>query len=454
MSDHKRKAPAAGQPITRHPLFPAIVALWTGAILAVASLAVPPSLVEGLIQPLRIDRIVPMAAPPLGTTARVLIALAATGFGGILGGIAAFRLARPPRDAAAPARTVAAAKPADREPEIAPPVAEKPSGRRRSLALESRAPERQSDKRDAGRPGILNLAELDLAEFEPAADPAKADAGDADAPPLRPNALFDAFSHDIAPSDDGTEAVAELAEAPVEDTAFPAEAGSPETGAPLAARTPTDRIASAALADLSPVELLERLALAMAHRKERTRTTAPLQLPETAPVVADQDALPEQPLDLDPQLPAGQDAPLVHVPAALRPIDIDAFADADGDDALPGYIPPRSIAIAPGNAADVPPNSYSSLLDLSRPGTGKPRTFQPDITGDDADPAQSVVAFPAEDARPFERPGANTSAGAQPSADDTPGGRRFDGPGGDDPEDTERALRKALETLQRMSGAA
>ena len=58
-----------------------------------------------------------MAAPPLGTTARVLIALAATGFGGILGGIAAFRLARPPRDAAAPARTVAAAKPADREPE-------------------------------------------------------------------------------------------------------------------------------------------------------------------------------------------------------------------------------------------------------------------------------------------------------------------------------------------------
>lgn len=81
-----RKAAApARQPLTRHPLFPAIVALWFGALFGLGSLAIRPSLIEALVLKTKLDLIVPAASPPLGITARILLALALAVFGAAIG---------------------------------------------------------------------------------------------------------------------------------------------------------------------------------------------------------------------------------------------------------------------------------------------------------------------------------------------------------------------------------
>ena len=94
MSKSKRK-PATAKPITSNPLFPAVVALWFGALFGLGSLAVRPSLLENLVLGSHIDLIVPAAAPPLGITARILLALAMAALGAVLGIVLARRLARP-----------------------------------------------------------------------------------------------------------------------------------------------------------------------------------------------------------------------------------------------------------------------------------------------------------------------------------------------------------------------
>ncbi|HNN56270.1 MAG TPA: hypothetical protein PKG84_08010, partial [Novosphingobium sp.] len=80
MAKQKRK-PAKAKPITANPLFPAVVALWFGALFGLGSLAIRPTLIETLVMKSRIDLIVPAAAPPLGLTARMLIALILAAFG-------------------------------------------------------------------------------------------------------------------------------------------------------------------------------------------------------------------------------------------------------------------------------------------------------------------------------------------------------------------------------------
>lgn len=90
---------AKRQPISGHHLFPAVVALWFGALLGLGSLAIRASLLEGLVMKTRIDLIVPAAAPPLGVTARMLIALVMAAAGAVIGLIVARRIARPKPDA-------------------------------------------------------------------------------------------------------------------------------------------------------------------------------------------------------------------------------------------------------------------------------------------------------------------------------------------------------------------
>jgi hypothetical protein len=90
----KRTAPTT-KPITSNPLFPAVVALWVSACCGLGVLAVRPSLLEDLVIKSRIDLIVPAAAPPLGVTARILLALILATLGAILGATVARRLARP-----------------------------------------------------------------------------------------------------------------------------------------------------------------------------------------------------------------------------------------------------------------------------------------------------------------------------------------------------------------------
>lgn len=94
MATTKRK-PAQGKPITSHPLFPAVVALWFGALFGLGSLAIRPALIEGLVIKSGIDLIIPAAAPPLGVTARILIALVMSALGAVIGASLAWRVARP-----------------------------------------------------------------------------------------------------------------------------------------------------------------------------------------------------------------------------------------------------------------------------------------------------------------------------------------------------------------------
>ena len=64
--------------MTAHPLFATLVPLWFAATFALSTLAISGALIERVVLALQIDLILPMATPPLGATARLLLAM---GFG-------------------------------------------------------------------------------------------------------------------------------------------------------------------------------------------------------------------------------------------------------------------------------------------------------------------------------------------------------------------------------------
>lgn len=82
-------------PISRHPLFAPMVALWFAALFGLGSLAIRPALLESAVLALRLDLVVPAAAPPLGFTFRILLALSLFVVGGAIGFILARRIGRP-----------------------------------------------------------------------------------------------------------------------------------------------------------------------------------------------------------------------------------------------------------------------------------------------------------------------------------------------------------------------
>lgn len=540
VANHKLNRAGAAQPISQHPLFPAIVALWFGALFGAASLALPPALVERLVSAIGIDKVVPMAAPPLGMTARILIVLGLMVIGAVIGAVIARRIGRPATFVRTP-RTERSAEPeylAEEALAEAPePDAPRPvlTGRRRSLAIsESTAPTEAKPE-----PQIFDVADLDLASFDaPDGDEcltmapsqvlieANLDAFETQAEPAG-GSLFDAYARPISPAEKTEEAgFSPLVQAePVEQaTAYETEWQAPRTGA--------ERIALAELDQLSNIELLERLAIAIERRRnEQDRpvaapVAAPLVAPATAPVsapiaeaakeaitVAPEKSLapaaptvpPVPPLTLAPLAlqpitfdnedhadePSDDPAPFTpepFIPAALRPVSL----DEDDEEELGGYIPPRHIGLAAsqpdaaywqsnkadegeayhsagttdeidtfdeeealdeGGESDVLDQGYSSLLNLSRTTTARQPVTRIEEDEEDDFTFDSTAAFAGAEASetpPFAPPlSPLASIGGPPPA--TP--RLFDAPD-QDPQDTEQALRAALATLQRMSGAA
>nr|WP_166178366.1 hypothetical protein [Altererythrobacter segetis] len=84
-----KRAPVKA-PISTHPAFPAIAALWFAALLGIGSLVLPVALIERFVSVTGLAAVLSAAAPPLGFTARAGIALA----GAIVGALVGLVLAR------------------------------------------------------------------------------------------------------------------------------------------------------------------------------------------------------------------------------------------------------------------------------------------------------------------------------------------------------------------------
>lgn len=209
MAKQKRKPAAQSTPIIRHPLFPAVVALWFGALFGLGSLAIRPGLIESLVLKTHLDTLIPAAAPPLGVTARICIALALAVLGGLLGAKFSQFITRPKPDAHqrkrgaasinetdlrrrdahpdAPARAPISAHEELGEDGIdAEPVAATIPGRRRALTVDESEAEftvPEFAPLPGGAPQVIDLGELDLAGSEVEALEAEPTAASDDALP-------------------------------------------------------------------------------------------------------------------------------------------------------------------------------------------------------------------------------------------------------------------------------
>ncbi len=379
-------------PLSRHPLFPMVVGLWFSALLGLGSLAIHASLLERLALALHLDLVIPAAAPPLGLTARMLLALVLAVGGGLVGLILARRLGQ-----AAPQR---------RARKVAP------------IVVAAAAAARGDDDED--------LARLEAARAAHPRRRRSLTAGDEMAPPApldpaplpgthtgNPGRRILTFG-DLEPIPPLGTATGDRPE-PVDESGIARAALQPVAQAAATASTPALVPTLAPLAALGVVELVERFALALDARRARSAANA-----APAASVADGPALTE--LKPEPGA-AGQVAAELHEP--VRPFDIPAVLRTRWVDRAAG-------AESGAEVAEVPEDEFSSLLDM------KP-SIRPSIPLADehrAESIQPVVDFPGRDMNGI----ADLCA---PAA--TLGTSRAA---------TEHALREALATLQRMSGAA
>jgi hypothetical protein len=475
LADEKRKGRASKPSVASHPLFPVVVVLWFGALFGLASLAIHPTLIERLVALSGIDSVIPMAAPPLGRTTRILIALSMTGLGCAVGALVARRLAKPLSQKTSGVRRTSVATATITPDEAPSPVAlfgaerdqtvdeDQPQRRRRQLAILDSDDLPTEDAPLPGNGQILSVAELPLKSFDevdeiwlhsserdrartpaerepgdrqaaddeaqtitqaPADTPADTLAdtsadGDEDVTDPRNNRLFESYVRRVTAGVGSNDADA-IPSAGFVTLAATEQSGAPDetivaqqfdrpASAPVAAiggdttyANTAQRIASAPLDTLSHVELLERLAQTIARRQ----TDRALSRDHAEPSAA-----------------AQHDAP---IPAALRPHQAPDHADDADDYAVPASIPLRTVAFpaAPGSMDDatsdesVLATGYSSLLGMSKGATVH------DFARNDAGEAAAAP-------RAFDPPTAEAGT-----------------------DQTEQALRAALATLRRMSGAA
>lgn len=251
MSDDRKQA---GAPIAWHPLFPAILAVWFGALFGLGVLAVRVALLERIVVASGIDLLIPAAAPPLGMTARLLIALGFALFGSALGLILGSQLARSKPSAVARRAEVAAAKAARAE-----------EARLIDTAAAHVQPEAVTEAAN-----FIDISQLDL-DREVADEVGIALDAPVEQPVVEQPAIEQPAIEILVEAP--VEAPAEIAEAPAEpkpkrrpDPAyFPLPAAFPVPGGAAA-----QRLMAADLDSLSHLELIERLALSLQKRREET----------------------------------------------------------------------------------------------------------------------------------------------------------------------------------------
>lgn len=429
MARHQGKA-STGRPVTQHQLFPAVVALWFGALLGLGSLVLRPSLIEALVIMGRIDLIVPAAAPPLGITARTILALGMASLGALIGTLIARRLARAGSAKHGPAASRAGAEEQPFAGQDAP-TAEPGHTETATVPLRRRALAIEPDEAafvplefaplPGAAPQILDIEAIkaDMRGFD----------GPAAAYPSEPprqafgQRLKAARELALATPDQLLEikhpAEAEAASAgPEERQAFGLAPSNPAADKPQqisgeasqaavspAAASSDDAAPRPSLASLEMAELVTRLAESMQRR--RAVRAAAGSAAEAAPGIEQSAAL-----TADPR------------PAAFDPLDLMGFEE-------------------PAEAEAIPEGDYGSLLRISQAASraGMARIGEGESSSPDIEP---VVIFPGQAPHRDQPTGVATR-------DEAEGGGASSILASDS---ADQALRAALANLQRMSGAA
>ena len=541
-ADNTRARRDAEPPVSAHPAFPAIVALWFAALLGLGSLILPAVLLERLATVTGLASLAPSAAPPLGFTARTTIAIGGAILGAVLGlvlarQVAAGHASRPRARFAdeAPRRRPISAHDELGEEGLGSPVPRALAAKRRSLAIaEDDAPSRYLSPVPLPGPepaGAETLEEaLELADYverdepqaaqehqefimtdQPDFDAAGPDASEAAerqefiAPPQAGTALPRAFDPLPEPDekDEAEQALDALPFTPpsLRRASAVADGGNARPTIPQAYEPAVQMLETDPRQDAEPdgfdpdggdrpldqlglVQLAVRLGSAI-ERRRAWRAAAPGARPEprasfavdeefdaaeaeeAARARADFFGAPVQSAPVAPQPEsAASSSAAVRPPAPLAAVDFGEDDDSEADDlaasfSLPLRRRPESDGHAAVPAAFASPGEeheedeedptaeqeYSSLLAMRNPFRKEEEFVRIEEPEPDEEEIEATVSFPERKAvadtaaaRPFDPP-------AQAAADRTGAAPR-------NSVDAERELRAALETLQRMSGAA
>ena len=90
---------SSSRPLSSLPAFPVLVALWFAALLGAGTFVLPAAIFESAASATGLADIIPAAQPPLGTTARLAITIAAAILGALIGLFVAWQVRRASRPA-------------------------------------------------------------------------------------------------------------------------------------------------------------------------------------------------------------------------------------------------------------------------------------------------------------------------------------------------------------------
>lgn len=337
-----REAAPKQSSIVAHRWFPKMIGLWFAALFGLCSLALAPELLERIVTTLGIDKIVPAAAPPLGQTARLLLAMGMALVGEIVGLLIGARLAAGKRaepmrrrglktnseadtsEAAphlrdrdlhpdAPARKPLSATSDLRDADLRNDRGETTGGietalRRRALASEADHEPRPFIEA-APLPGgewQPSMAEVEDAPASPADHPVERTAHEPMFAEPEPVAVFDLGQFDAPPEDEPAAQPAPFAAPIAAPCAAPSAtfveafmADEPKMPAVHSPGPASAEIAAASLQDLGVVQLSERLALALQARRERRSHQPAVALAVAAPTVPELAAAPTPVIAVD-----------------------------------------------------------------------------------------------------------------------------------------------------------
>ncbi|RIV75846.1 hypothetical protein D2V04_16405 [Pelagerythrobacter aerophilus] len=308
---------ASKPPISQHPVFPAIVALWFAALLGIGSLVLPVTLFESLIVATGLHTVIPAAEPPLGVAARILIALVGAG----LGALAGLYIARKVAAAQAAPRFVPA--PVRRQPKSVRP-AKRPISAHEELGADG-FDEPVEDLRSAPIPGrrrALSLTEengaselLDYAPLPGAGAEIVVLSADEDEPPAPEEDPLDlaAFAGHSPEQDEEPEA-----ERPAETPILPSEENPVFASAPAEQARPFDGPAAFAMPDIDLNEPSVDAEAPIAAGEELSVAAAPAMLGD--PLAANEDGAAEF-------APAQPNAPVETEERPLRELSIAELVD-------------------------------------------------------------------------------------------------------------------------------